>query len=119
MAQEMTCWLLEPAGSDPMYPAFGSKLWDMVGSPMTRETLAKIKAEVRRVVENYVTYQRRQVSDDRSSTASARLFDQKWGAGEVIESIDSIVVTSNLTSANVKISFTTTTGQSGVVEQTL
>lgn len=88
--QELSCWLLEPIGTDRMYSAFGSILNDSIGGTVSSTTKTDVKAEVTRVVNNYVTYQRKQYQEYVNGVNGNIV--NVWGAGDLIKSVVSIDV---------------------------
>lgn len=88
--QELTMWILEPLNTDVMYPGFGSRMGDFVGSPATEESLSMIRTEVIRIVDNYIAYQKRQLDICRESNAQD--FLSAWSASDVIEKVEGVRV---------------------------
>lgn len=117
VAQEMACWLLEPIGTDPLYPNFGSRLPEMVGSAIGSGTLEDVRSEVMRVLENYVSYTRARIEESRSLDAST--YVEMWGKGEVISSIDSVQVDSVADTVRVTVTFSMSDGTQASVSQSL
>lgn len=117
VAQEMSCWLLEPVGTDPLYPNFGSRLSEMVGSAIGSGTTEDVRAEVMRVLENYMSYTRARIEESR--TLDATTFVEMWGNGEVLSSIDSVRVDSVADTVRVTVSFSMSDGTQASVAQSL
>jgi phage baseplate assembly protein W len=75
--QELSAWILEPIGTDPLYPRFGSRLKSMIGSGVTREVREEVREEILRIVSNYIEYQTnmlRTATQDRDPTMASRLY---------------------------------------------
>jgi len=117
VAQEMACWLMEPVGTDPMYPKFGSRLHEMIGEPATPENVAVVRSEASRVLSNYAAYAKRQVEDSR--TQDAATFLEMWGNGEVLQSIRSVDVSAQGDTVRISVSFSMSDGTVGTLEQSL
>lgn len=115
--QEISCWLMEPLGSDPLYPKFGSKLWDSIGMIATDMELMEIKAEVTRVVNNYIEYQQIQMNEAKSKDAQS--FLNSWTKDDIIQSFDGVDVYSVGDTVTVSISLTTASGNDIEVTKTL
>lgn len=116
--QELSLWLLEPVGTDPVYPKFGSELWGYIGAPAFEDNIAFIRAEVVRVVENFIETQQNQMLADKQRYSNEQ-FLEMWKDDDVISSLNSVVVSAANDTVNVIISLTTVAGASVVVEQSL
>jgi phage baseplate assembly protein W len=62
--QDMTLALTEEFGSDRFHPSWGSILKSYLGQPITSELEQAVRAEVNRVVQNYIVLQQQQVLQD-------------------------------------------------------
>ena len=113
--QELSHWLIEPLGSDTVYRRFGSTLWDSVGEPVLSQTLNEISAEVERVVNNYIAYQKRQVNEDMLRGVDA--FSRNWGADDIIDSVASIDVSAVADTVYVKVELVLSSGDRVVIRQ--
>ena len=117
VAQDLSCWLLEPVGTDPAHPGFGSHLGEMIGSTVSAESVGRVKSEVNRVVANYVAYTKRRIEQSRSQSP-AKFLDM-WGNGEILKSVDRIDVDAVADTVRVTIGFTMSDGTAGAVSQTV
>lgn len=115
--QELACWILEPLGSDAMYPRFGSKLSESIGSPALDEYLLDIRAEVTRVVNNYIAYQQRQV--DKYRSGSEQDFIDAWNDDDLISVVNGIDISVLADTVQVTVTLTTAGGRSVRVSQVL
>ena len=115
IAQELACWLLEPIGTDAMYSNFGSTLDSSIGSPIINESLMDIRAEVTRVVNNYVSYQRQQIQEARNSTTED--FINAWKPEDIVSTVDDIGIESMADTVKVVVKLTTMAGNEITVEQ--
>lgn len=99
LVQDLKDWLLEPRGSDPFHPDYGSILdggiasdgtviEGSIGSVITSESLLTIESEIRRVLGAY-----QQVQIQRLQRESA-LYNglNTFSAGEILSSIDDVQV---------------------------
>lgn len=115
--QELACWILEPLGTDKLYPGFGSKLGDYVGSPALNDYLIEIRAEVVRVVNNYIEYQKKQIERYRSGTIGD--FVNAWNDDDIIRTVNSIDVKTVADTVSVTVTLTTVAGQGVNIAQVL
>ena len=115
--QELSCWLVEPIGSDSMYGRFGSRLWDFVGSPMIDSYIADVRAEVVRVVNNYIEYQKRQINED--ILKGEGVFLSNWGDDDIIQRFDGVAINVVADTLEVTVQLTTVAGSSVIVERTV
>lgn len=113
IVQDLSCWILEPFNTDPMYSRFGSTVWDMIGATVTNDRLGQLKAEITRVVNNYYEYQQRQISQ----AVGNGTFNYAFPNDEVIGSIDSIDVSAIADSVSVVVKLTMASGNQIAVEQ--
>ena len=117
LEQEISCWLLEPVGSDTLYSKFGSTLWDKVGSPMLDEYIAEVRSEVVRVVNNYIEYQKNQVNAD--LLKGEAVFLSNWGDDDIIKRFDGVSVNVVADTLEVTVQLTTVAGSKVTVERTI
>ena len=114
--QELALWILEPINTDLMYPGFGSIIGRYVGSPATEEALAEIRAEVVRIVDNYIAYQNQQMEEYRGRDAQTML--NAWKDEDVIASVDLIDVSAVADTCKVSVQLTTVGGSAvNITEQ--
>lgn len=94
LIQDIKDWLLEPRGTDPMHPDYGSTLNggvmpdgtlvdSVVGQPITGETLLDIESEVRRVLAAYQQQQQSRLTDEAAKYAGKNTFS----AGEILAQV--------------------------------
>lgn len=115
--QELSCWLLEPLGTDKMYRNFGSKLGGYIGSPSTSDMLLEVKAEATRVVNNYIEYQKQQYEAAKLQSTDAVV--NAWLPEDMISRVDSIHVESVADTVSIVVKLTTAAGAGISVEQVL
>ena len=115
IAQELSCWLLEPLGSDRLYTGFGSDISDQIGTIIDSDALLAVKTEVVRVVKNYIAYQQNQIKNAKADNLTD--FVNAWNKDDIISTINSISVTSGSTAVTVVVSLTTAGGSSVTVTQ--
>lgn len=86
VAQDLSCWLLEPVGTDVMYPRFGSALDRYIGSVVDGSTFGDVDREVWRVANNYLQHQqkRRELSQEE---LTANEYAQVWSRNDVVAAL--------------------------------
>ena len=115
LSQEISCWLLEPLGTDPMYPKFGSDLATHIGQPLTSDEMSAVSGETARVVGNYVAYQQLLIGN---TTGTASQIADIWGDDDVVQSVRSIGVSSVTDTCSVRITLRTGSGAQLTVSET-
>ena len=115
--QDLSCWLLEPLGADVMYRNFGSTLGERIGSAITADSLLEVKAEVTRVVNNYIEYQKKQYGDAQLRTTESVV--NAWSPDDMIARVDYIHVDSVADTVVVVVKLTTAAGMGISIEQVL
>jgi phage baseplate assembly protein W len=85
--QDLALAIGEPLGNDRFHPEWGSVLPTYIGQPMDSETDMLVRAEVARVIEQYIAIQQRDISRDAQNGASAR-----YSTSDVLAAIQEIVV---------------------------
>ena len=116
--QELALWLLEPLGTDPVYPKFGADLWTYIGAPAFEDNLMAIRTEVTRVVNNYIAAQNERIAQDKHSMSNEE-FLQCWTDYDIVTSISSINVSQTETDVRVIVSLSTAADTEVTVEQTI
>jgi phage baseplate assembly protein W len=85
--QDLALALGEPLGNDRFHPEWGSVLPTYIGQPIDDETDMLVRAEVARVIEQYMSIQQRDISRDAQNGASSRYSTQ-----DVVAGVQDIVV---------------------------
>ena len=116
--QELALWLLEPLGTDSVYPKFGADLWTYIGAPAFEDNLMAIRTEVTRVVNNYIAAQNERIAQDKQSMSNEE-FLQCWTDYDIVTSISSINVSQTETDVRVMVSLSTAADTEVTVEQTI
>lgn len=116
LIQDLKNWLLEPQGSDPFHPEYGSILngnaagmpeaEDFIGSVLTSEKLIQIEAEVRRVLGAYQRQQLDRLNQEVISYGGKNTFSQ----GEILYSVEAVDVHQVADTVLVRVSITTGDG---------
>lgn len=106
IAQDLSCWCLEPIGSDPMYPGFGSDLSSRIGEVNSRLQHQQVVSEVSRVCANYVAYQQRQLAE-----VSAASYMSNWSEDDIVSSIRNVSAKSSRDTIEVDVDVTTVAGE--------
>lgn len=86
--QDLQLALTEEYGSDRFHPKWGSTVKQYLGFPVTGAVTSRVKAEVNRVVHNYVTLQKAEVLRDSVVDVKGR-FD----TSDVVRFVQSIEAT--------------------------
>ena len=105
LVQDLTLWFQEPLGTGFTSPNFGSTLTGMIGQTINQSTLARVQAEVQRILK---LYQTQQIYSLKSAQNLAQLGN--WNKSEIINSINSVKAFQNYTSINVNVILTTLGG---------
>lgn len=105
LRQDLSHALREPVGTDRFAPRWGSTLPGMIGTYQTSETAAQVKAEVSRVIQNYVNLTAALVQQDRLAGTRSRL-----RSDEVISRIVGINVTRVIDRVDVRVALQTLAG---------
>lgn len=99
LVQDVKNWLLEPRGTDPFHPDFGSILdgglasdgsaiEGSIGSLITSEALLVVESEIRRVLNAYQQQQVARLSREAPLYGGLNTFS----AGEILASVDDVQV---------------------------
>ena len=116
IVQNLSCWLLEPIGTDKVYRKFGSVLWSKIGEPISGDVIAAIRSEVKRVVDNYIEYERKQ--SQIAANRGANYFVASWADAVLPTEILGIDVEAVADTVSVVVKLGTTKG-AVTVRQTL
>lgn len=83
--QDLTFALQEEFGSDRFHPTWGSIIRQYIGQPITPELEQAVRAEVNRVVQNYIVLQQQEVLRDTQFDIAGR-FD----TSDVVRNVSAI-----------------------------
>lgn len=111
LQQELGSRLIEPVGSDPFHPSYGSTLHENIGAAVTTSTKSAIRSEVASVVQSYIDYQGRRIRD------AALSGERQYSSSDIIQSVDSIDVDISRDTVSVAIKITTMDGAQTVIER--
>lgn len=112
--QELALALGEEYGADRFHPENGSVLNDYIGEPITDETDMLVRAEVGRVVQQYVATQNREVLRDHLAQRGSR-FD----ASDVVTGITDIQTSISFDSVRVTATLLTQAGSQVQIDRTV
>ena len=98
LRQDLAHALREPLGTDRFFPRWGSTLPGMIGGFQTSDTATEVRAEVSRVLQNYVNITAAHIQQDRLGGRTSR-----FGASEVIARVLGINVATRVDSVDVRI----------------
>lgn len=100
--QDLTLALLEEYGSDRFHPRYGSIVKQYLGSVITPDIEQLVKAEVNRVIQNYVTLQQAEVLRYSQLDVVGR-----YDTSDVVRNMDSIEVRSVMDAIYITAALTT------------
>lgn len=126
LIQDLKCWLLEPMGTDPLHPDYGSILdggatpgssvsAGMIGTTLDGVALLRVEAEVTRVLN---LYQRQQIN---RLQIEQSLYNGKntYTHGEILASVDSVIAKQFKDTIIVNVVIRTANGQTLTFSQPL
>lgn len=99
--QDLTLALAEEYGTDRFHPTWGSVLPQYLGQLLTAEMQQLVRAEVNRVIQNYIVIQQNDVVRDTTVDVRGR-YDtsdvvQSVGAISVVQVLDAVYLSATLT----------------------
>lgn len=112
--QELALFLGEDYGTDRFHPEMGSVLIEYIGQPIDEETDMLVRAEVGRVIQQYISIQDREVLRDHLAQRMSR-FD----ASDVVVGITGISAEIDFDSIRVSVALRTQAGDSVTVVRTV
>lgn len=112
--QDLRHALAEPLGSDSFHPEWGSQVERFVGGILDPSATLDVRAEVARVIQNYVAGQREQMQRD-------RLYDRRsrFATDGVVSDIEDIRVSSRGDRVDVRVVLRTLANQPILLETTV
>lgn len=112
--QELALHLGETYGSDRFHPEMGSVLVDYIGEMIDDETEMLVRAEIGRVVQQYIGIQQREVLRDHLAARASR-FD----SSDVVTGIRDVTAKVDFDSILVSVSLLTQAGETIQVNRTV
>jgi len=109
--QDLVCWTLEPYGTDRVHARFGSTLHTYIGTAASDANLSEMRAEVTRVLNNYIALQGVRVKQ-----ATVYEAMNVWTPDEVIGSVPDIRIRTQDTDVSVMVSLETIGGRPVSIE---
>lgn len=106
IAQDLRGALLEPMGNDRFHTGWGSLLDDAVGASLTEDMRLDVESEVNRIIANYAAIQNDRIDADLVSDGEPR-----YTTDEILSSIESVTVTTEIDKATVNIRLRTASGE--------
>jgi hypothetical protein len=100
--QDLTLWMTEDYGADRFHPSFGSILKSYLGNVLTGDLQQLVRAEVNRILQNYILIQQNEVIRDTTVDVRGR-----YNTSDVVQSIASIQARSLLDTIYVYATLTT------------
>lgn len=103
--QDLGCAMREPIGVDRFHPAWGSTLQSFVGKPIDETTEGLVRAEVQRVVNNYVLTRVAQMQERQIDGLQLQM-----GASEVVTDLKGVEIHQKQDRYNLRIHLGTLAG---------
>jgi phage baseplate assembly protein W len=100
--QDLSLAMLEEYGTDRFHPAYGSVLMRYIGNPLTPQLEMLVRAEVNRVLQNYIAIQQAEVIRDTQYDVKGR-----FKTSDVVRSILSISTQANVDRIDVRLALET------------
>lgn len=110
--QDLTLALQEEYGMDRFHPRWGSILMHYIGNVLTNDIQSLVKAEVNRVVQNYIAVQQAEVLRDTQVDVANR-----FNTSDVVRRILSIVASANIDTINISLALETLSRETVVVKK--
>lgn len=110
--QDLSLALLEEYGTDRFHPRWGSIIKQYLGSAITPELQQLVKAEVNRVIQNYIALQQAEVI--RSTTFD---IEGQFDTSDVVRSLDGIDVRTTLDAIYLAATVTTLSRESVTISR--
>jgi phage baseplate assembly protein W len=112
--QDLALALGEPYGNDRFHPTWGSVLPNYVGTPLTPDLEMMVRAEVARVIAQYIAIQQDEVVADSLGGVRSR-----YTTDDVISQVTAITATVNADTIRVAVSLTTRSQQQVTLTRTV
>lgn len=96
--QDLSLALQEEYGSDRFHPRYGSIVMRYIGQVISPDLQSLVKAEVNRVVQNYIAIQNAEILRDSQVDVANR-----YSTSDVVRRIVSIVASANIDTINVSL----------------
>ena len=112
--QDLALTLGEPLALDRFHPEMGSVVVDYIGQPIDDETEMLVRAEVGRIVQQYIAIQQREVLKDNLAARASR-----FNASDVVTAIRDITAKVDYDSIRVSVSLVTQAGETLQVNRTI
>lgn len=103
--QDLGMIVREPLAADRFHPLWGSILDDFIGYPISLETEAKVRAEIHRLVQNYMVAQSNQITADVQANRRPR-----YRPDEIVVGVGSVNIQQYQDRINVKVVIETQDG---------
>lgn len=100
--QDLTLALNEEYGSDRFHPRYGSIVMRYIGQVLSPNLQSLVKAEVNRVVQNYIAIQNAEILRDSQVDVANR-----FSTSDVVRRIVSLVASSNIDTINISLALET------------
>ena len=96
----------EPLGVDRFHPRWGTILEDFIGEPISQESEMRVRAEIQRLIQNYVVMQTRQIQADHDAGRRPR-----FRPSEIVTDVAGIDIQQRYDRLNVRVHLLTASGE--------
>lgn len=104
--QDLGIMVREPLGADRFHPRWGTILDDFIGRAINEESEMRVRAELQRLIQNYVVMQTRQIQADHDANRRPR-----FRPGEIVTGVAGIDIQQRYDRLNVKVRLDTASGE--------
>lgn len=104
--QDMGIMVREPLGVDRFHPRWGTILDDFIGEAINEESEMRVRAELQRLIQNYVVMQTRQIQADHDAGRRPR-----FRPSEIVTDVAGIDVQQRFDRINVRVHLITASGE--------
>lgn len=112
--QDLALALQEPIGNDRFHLDWGSVLPEYIGMPITDETDVLVKAEVGRVLQQYMAVQQRDILQDSTDGQKTR-----YATSDVVQQVVEIQASVHFDTVDISVSLLTAAGKRVTVKRTV
>jgi phage baseplate assembly protein W len=112
--QDLSLGMAEEYGTDPYHPLWGSVLPRYIGQPVDADTQLLVRAEVNRIIQQYMANQQAQISSASTNGRGITLT-----TADIIRSVDRIDVTVSYDTVRIMVYLTTMASQTISVSRTV
>ena len=104
--QDIGAVVREAVGTDRFHPRWGTVLQDYVGGVQTTESFMLVRAEIERLIHNYIVLQTEQITSDMDAGLRPR-----YSPDEIVADVGNIEIQQRYDQINVRVSIHTYRGE--------